>query len=547
MVAWVKDSPPENTSGIWNAGVEDLGYPEETPWEELPDDDQPSDEPEEVYAELDEEMAGFVDELVKRIIFFCEELAGFELRPYQRSLAYRLIESLVIGDSEEITALWARQSGKSETLATVLAGCMVVLPKLAMTYPMLERFKRGLWVGVFAPVDEQSEIVFGRIVTRLTSDRAFEILRDPEIDEKPEGKSRIIRLRSGSFCRRQTASPRAKIEGSSYHIIVVDEAQDCDDTVVRKSIHPMLAAYAGSMCKIGTPSYTKGDFYKAIQLNKRRATAKGKVRQNHYEYDWRTVSKYNPFYAQFIQKEKLRLGEDSEEFQMAYALKWMLERGMLVTEDELDYLGDPSMQLVKGWWRTPVVVGIDPARVRDSTVVTVCWVDWDHPDHAGFREHRILNWLEIHNTEWEEQYFQIMEFLDQYWIAYIGVDAQGMGSAVADRLKRLFAGRCEVIPFNSDSKNQADRWKNLIGLIQRRMLVYPAHSKARRTRVWRRFRQQMIDVEKVMKGQYLLVQAPENERDAHDDFVDSLALACMCSNIEATPVVEVYESPFYRG
>jgi hypothetical protein len=525
--------------------IEDLGYPEDPVWEEEPDEESPSDEiTEEEDAGLDDETADFVDELVKRIIVFCEELAGFELRPYQRSLAYRLIESLIVNDAEEITALWARQSGKSETLATVLAGCMVVLPKLAITFPLLERFKRGLWVGVFAPVDEQAEIVFGRIVQRLTSDRAYEILSDPEIDEKPEGKSKIIRLRSGSFCRRQTASPRAKIEGSSYHIIVVDEAQDADDQVVRKSIHPMLAANAGTMCKIGTTGYTKGDFYKAINLNKRRSTRK-RARLNHYEYDYKVVSKYNPAYAKFIQKEKLRLGEDSEEFQMSYALKWMLERGMLITEDELDYLGDPSMPLQKAWWRTPVVVGVDPARVKDSTVVTVCWVDWDHPDAAGFREHRILNWLEIHNTEWEEQYFQIVDFLDQYNIAYIGVDAQGMGSAVADRLKRIFAGRCEVVAFNSDSKNQADRWKHLIALLQRRMLVYPGHSKARRTRVWRRFRQQMTDVEKVMKGQYMLVQAPENEREAHDDYVDSLALACACSMIETAPTVESFSSPFY--
>ena len=34
---------------------------------------------------------------------------------------------------------------------------------------------------------------------------------------------------------------------------------------------------------------------------------------------------------------------------MSYALKWMLERGMLITEDDLDYLADPTMQLVKGW------------------------------------------------------------------------------------------------------------------------------------------------------------------------------------------------------
>ena len=77
-----------------------------------------------------------------------------------------------------------------------------------------------------------------------------------------------------------------------------------------------------------------------------------------------------------------------------------------------------------------------------------------------------------------------------------------------------------MIPYSSDSKNQSERWKHLIQLIQRQMLVYPGHSKARRTRVWRRFRQQMVDAEKVMQGQYLLIEAP-NEKEAHDDYVDS--------------------------
>ena len=115
----------------------------------------------------------------------------------------------------------------------------------------------------------------------------------------------------------------------------------------------MLAFYAGTIVKIGTPGYHKGDFYKAINVNKRRQTNR-RARQNHFEYDYRIVCKYNPNYAKFIAKEKLRLGEDSDEFQMSYALKWMLERGMLVTEDDLDYLADPSMQLVRGWHRTPV-------------------------------------------------------------------------------------------------------------------------------------------------------------------------------------------------
>ena len=528
--------------------ITDLGYgPDETEQAELDAEaafeaaEDAADDPDGL-EDLDPEMADFLDELIKRTIIFCEELWGHDFRPYQRAMSYRIIESLLLGDAEEITGLLARQSGKSEVVATTLAGCMVLFPVLAKTYPLLERFRDGLWVGLFAPVDEQADLVFSRIVTRLTSDRALAILSDPEIDEKVDGKSKVVRLTNGSYCRRQTANPRAKIEGSTYHVVIIDEAQDSDEGVVRKSIHPMLAATGGTMVKIGTPGYHKGDFYKAINLNKRRARGK---RLNHFEYDDRIVSKYNPYYKKFVEKEKMRLGEDSEEFQMSYRLKWMLERGMLITEDDLDYLADPSMQLVRGWHRSPVVVGIDPARVKDSTVVTVCWVDWDFPDPAGYREHRILNWLEIHNTAWEEQYFEIMDFLDPYDIAFCGVDAQGMGSAVADRMQRLLGSRCEVTAFNSDAKTQSDRWKHLIQLIQRRLLVYPGHSKARRTRVWRRFRQQMADVEKVMKGQFLLVEAP-NEREARDDYVDSLALACATTLTDAVPIVESMDSPFYQ-
>ena len=164
--------------------------------------------------ELSPEMSDFCDQLIKRTILFCEELWGKEFRPYQRSMSYRIIESIVLNDAEEITGLWSRQSGKSETLAVTLSGCMILLPILAKTYPMLEQFKDGVFVGLFAPVEEQSELVFSRMASRLTSPRALAILSDPEIDEKVDGKSRMLKLSNGSFCRRQTANPRAKIEGS---------------------------------------------------------------------------------------------------------------------------------------------------------------------------------------------------------------------------------------------------------------------------------------------------------------------------------------------
>ena len=507
---------------------------------------------EEIVEELDETSAEFVDQLVTKLVIFTEQFCDVELFPYQIPIAYRIIESIVLGDGEELTLIATRQSGKSEVLSNVLASMMVILPKLSNIYPTwLSKFEKGFWVGVFAPTEDQADTVFSRIVSRLTSDHALGFLLDPELDDKAtsggtRGKGKIITMkRSGSICRMQTCNPKAKIESKTYHFVLIDEAQEADEFMITKSIKPMLAFNNGSIMLTGTASRNKSYFYKMIQYNKRRVNQSRKViRDCHFEYDHKVASKYNNNYAKFIAKEKLRIGEDSDEFQMSYCNRWMLEKGMFVTEERMERLYGTSMPLVKQWWRTPVVVGIDVARSNDSTVVTVCWVDWDHPDPFGFYEHRILNWLEINDQEWEQQYFQIIDFLRNYDVLRIGVDSQGVGGAVAERLKILLPN-IEVIAMTSDAKNQNERWVHLTELIQREQLVIPGHSKARRTRSWKRFNQQMNDLEKVYRGPYMLAEAP-NEKGAFDDYPDSLALACAMTVYDAMPTIQVGENPFFN-
>jgi hypothetical protein len=497
--------------------------------------------------DLDELSQDFVDRLIDKMMQFMLVLVGHDLHDYQKPLARRMMESVIIGDAAEVTALAARQSGKSETVADTVATLMVLLPRLAKIYPdLLGKFKDGLWVGLFAPTEGQAETLFSRVVTRLTSETAQEVLGDPEIDDEAKkiaGVTKTIKLRkSGSTMTMMTANPRAKIESKSFHLVVIDECQEADDFVVAKSISPMLAYYAGTMVKTGTPTTSKNNFYKAIQLNKRQQTNRGR-RQNHYQWDWREVAKVNDNYRLFIEKEKLRIGEDSDEFQMSYNCKWLLERGMFVTGSLMDELGDTSQELVKSWHQTPVVVGIDPARKMDSTVVTVVWVDWDRPDEFGYFDHRILNWLELQGDDWEEQYFQIVNFLSNYDVLAIGVDANGVGDAVAQRLKVLM-GRAEVVAVTSSQSEQSKRFKHLQALLQRRMIGYPAHAKTKRLRVWKRFYQQMTDAEIKYKGPNFTVAAPD-EAYAHDDFVDSLAIACSMTVDLVMPSVEVSSNMFF--
>jgi len=509
-------------------------------------DDAFSEEPEE--EEIDELSKEFVNLLIDKMMLFMEALVGHALHPYQVPLARRIMESVIINDGEEITALAARQSGKSETIANTVSTLMVLLPRLARMYPdLLGQYKDGIWIGMFAPVEGQVETLFGRTVNRLSSEHAREVLGDPEIDDslgKVPGVSRQIVLKnSGSSLMMMTANPRAKIESKSFHLIVIDECQGADDFIVSKSISPMLAYYSGTMVKTGTPTNVKNNFYRSIQLNKRRQTARGK-RQNHFQWDWRDVAKVNPRYDKFVSKEKLRIGEDSDEFQMSYNCKWMLEKGMFITSTVMDELSDTSMETVKSYHRTPVVVGIDPARKMDSTVVTVVWVDWDRPDEFGYYDHRILNWLEIQGDDWEDQYFQIVNFLANYNVFMIGIDANGVGDAVAQRLKLLLP-RAEVISLTSSPSEQSKRWKHLKALIDRRMVSFPAHAKTRRLRAWKRFYQQMTDLETKFKGPNFMAAAPE-EAHAHDDFADSLAIACSLT-IDLTMIeAEVSSNPFYR-
>jgi len=497
---------------------------------------------------LDELSQKFVDTLIDKIMDFLKVLVGHDLHPYQKPLARRIMESVIINDGEEVTALASRQSGKSETVADTVATLMILLPRLAKLYPdLLGKFKDGVWVGLFAPTESQAETLFGRAVTRLTSERAVDIMGDVEIDDsavRVGGVTRQIKLKkSGSTITMMTANPRAKIESKSFHLIVIDECQEADDFVVSKSISPMLAYYAGTMVKTGTPTTHKNNFYRSIQLNKRRQTTRS-IRQNHFEWDYRDVSKYNANYAKFIKKEMLRIGEDSDEFQMSYCCKWLLDRGMFVTSTILDELGDTSQETVKAWHRSPVVVGIDPARKIDSTVVTVVWVDWDRPDEFGYFDHRILNWLELQGDDWEDQYFQIVQFVSNYDVLAVGVDANGVGDAVAQRLKILLP-RAEVHSIGSSQSEQSKRWKHLKALIDRRMVGWPAHAKTRRLRTWKRFYQQMSDLETKFQGPNFLAHAPD-EAHAHDDYADSLAIAVSLTMDLTMPSVEVSSSPFFR-
>ena len=265
-------------------------------------------------------------ELVNKVFTFCELYSGIIMYPYQEQFGKRVIRSVLTNDGDEITALFARQSGKSETIATVVGGMIIILPKLAQM-PMfandkrLQMFRDGLWVGIFAPSQRQAQITYGRMKARLQSKTARVVLEDEDFRlQFSTSNGQTVALTNGSFATAISASEGSSIEGESFKLIIMEECQDISNYKIRKSIQPMGASYNATLVKIGTATTFKGDFYDAIERNKRDYNNGEIAIKNHFEYDYKVVMKYNPKYEKYVRKEMYRLGEDSDEFQMSYCV-----------------------------------------------------------------------------------------------------------------------------------------------------------------------------------------------------------------------------------
>lgn len=491
-------------------------------------------------------------ELVDRIYNFCEAYSGMVMYKYQTQFSKRIIRSVLENDGAEITALFARQSGKTETIAITVGGLMIILPQLAnmpmfADDPRLNMFKDGFWVGIFAPSQRQAQITYRRMKSRIQCKESIAILEDPDFRlEFTTSNGQTVALSNGSFVTAISASDGSNIEGESFKFIICEEAQDISNYKIRKSIHPMGAAYNATICKIGTATTFKGDFYEAIQRNKKDYEEKRIKVRNHFEYNYKVVQKYNPRYAKYVEREKRSLGENSDEFRMSYNLEWIISRGMFIDIDEFEEsCGDLFLDRVDRDLQANHVGGIDvgggsdkKSKDSDSTVVTIVEVDWDNPVlmESSYNEETqeeevylaynsyIKDWLEITPEiakDYEEQYAIIMDYLKNFRMAKLVVDAT-RESSLGQRIRANVKYEVELFVFSTKSKSEL--YKNLDKEINSGRAKYPNSKETQKTKEHQKFIQQMSDLQKGYSGSNLVVSHPD-ERGAHDDYPDSWALA----------------------
>ena len=480
--------------------------------------------------------AELLQALVEAIFEFAQYITGIPLFSYQANFGRRMIQSVILNDGENITALFSRQSGKTTTVSVVVSGLAVLMPKLARidsltkVFPELKYFDKGIWIGIFAPVLDQAQTLFQRIRGNFSSKHAESVLKDPEINESVEtNNGAVIRLSSGSLVECRSASPTANIESKTYHLIIIDEAQDVETNKLRKSISPMGAFTNATQVMSGTCNTVKSAFYEQVIQNKHALVAGRKA--NHFEYDYHTVQKFNPRYENYIQKEKDTYGEDSDEFRMSYKLEWIFERGMFTSEETLrdrafnNKYNRGDFHKFRGW---KIVAAIDFGKSQDSTVFTVGVVDWFRPvrtqGDVEYYRCAVLDWLEIAGDDWNSQYHQLMDKIREYpLIEKLVCDATGTGGSITDRFKSDLIN-VEVEDFVFSAQQKSDGYKNLSVYISQGLLWLPNGEATQKTREFKKCILELTSLEKEYRGQHMVCHAPQGVRNAHDDYPDSLMM-----------------------
>ena len=183
------------------------------------------------------EFDGLRDKLRCDPVFFAESVLGFNVFPYQAEL--------LRSQSKRIVACWARQTGKTTTIA-------VKVIHFAFTNANTTTLivSRGL---------RQSMIMFGVIEHLVNS---HPVLRRSVL----KSTRTLIQLRNGSQIIALPCGPDgASLRGYTASLVVMDEAAFMPEDVISSVIFPMLATTNGIAIMLSTPWGRDHVFYRSFK------------------------------------------------------------------------------------------------------------------------------------------------------------------------------------------------------------------------------------------------------------------------------------------
>lgn len=438
-----------------------------------------------------------------------------ELYPSQIEMSNAIIDAVMMGNGGEFPVEFSRQSGKTTILVYTVEYLIYIFKQV---------IGRGIRIGIFAPQKEQAKTDFDRL-----KDAFFELEQkgvsisykeSNATTLKPETPDGDVKPATLSFAGNNEVyiypiSKTSNPESKTLDLILIEEAQGVDDHKMKTAVFPMGASTNAPRILIGTAGYQICYFYRLLQKDQRFINDYHKIfaeRRERYEL---TGNEEELNYERYVNSEKLNLGEETDEFRSQYKLDWILGSGQFITLEELDKMvGDFSRAYT--CMDAPCFAGIDTAKMPDSTVVTIL-------KDQGENKKKLINWLKLSGDNYADQFEIIKQFLSNYKVEALAIDATGQGDFMPDMFERNTNWQNDKsglyrVKFSLSSKDII--YKQLAVVCREFLTTIPRIE----TKEAEEFRQQMLDLQKEYKGEFLSCHHPD-ESYAHDDYCDSWALA----------------------
>lgn len=433
------------------------------------------------------------------------------LYPYQREIAEKLLRLVIHPHSvrkatgngathiKHLEILISRQAGKTEVIVLCVAYLMVF-------YPVIKN--KPLRTIIFGPQREQTKTDFDRLKERLgqLEQAGF----GAEIDTE-ESNATTLKLANGAITYTFPLTETSKIESKTGDLLIFEEANAIDNRQKRVKADPMRTATNGPEISIGVGGYSINYFQERCLIGENLVKADDNrvmaERRELYEQDG---NDWHLNYEKAVLEKRAEWGEVSDEYQTQYRLNWKLGTGQFCTAEQWDSLkGVPKDHKANHG----CVAGLDTAKSPDRTVLKI-----------KCREcQQLIGGLELLGENYQDQFDIITQELGRHKTIALAIDSTGQGDFMPDLFERHSKWSDEMnglyrVKFTLQGKH--DLYKNLQTVILNKLTSIPEED----TDTYRRFKKEMIDLQKEYKGQYLSVHHPDDP-NAHDDHPDAWALA----------------------
>lgn len=287
---------------------------------------------------------------------------------------------------------------------------------------LLEVIKPGRHVWIVSPTTDLSQRVYSYVLKYITSVFSADSVK---FSSKPFNK---LELANGSYIECRTAENPVSLLGEELDLLIVDEAAMIKPNVYERYLYPTTSSRQGKSVFISTPN-GKNWFFRKFDSTKNAEDGASfnfpsTVNDHFKKEEWDRAKQLLPE-AVFNQEYRAIFLDD------AAAVFRGIRKCVL----------DDCYEEPKPTHR--YVIGVDLARHQDYTVFTV----------IDRQSHKVVSWDRFNKVDFNLQKERLKILVKKYNNAKVVLDSTGLGSPIAEDLKREGI-HIEEFYFTNTSKKQ---------------------------------------------------------------------------------------------